>query len=136
MNNVLRNIVAVIVGLIAGGIVNMGIVTFGPHIIPPPEGVDMTNMESLKASIHLLRPQHFISPFLAHAAGTFIGALVASRIAGSGKFMIAMGIGLFNLLGGITAAFLIPAPVWFILLDLIGAYIPMAWLGWKLGGKS
>jgi hypothetical protein len=28
---------------------------------------------------------------------------------------------------------MIPAPAWFIALDLIAAYLPMAWLGAKLG---
>jgi len=28
---------------------------------------------------------------------------------------------------------MIPAPLWFILLDLIVAYLPMAWLALKLG---
>ncbi len=39
---------------------------------------------------------------------------------------------MFFLLGGITNVFLLPAPVWFAALDLIGAYIPMGWLGGKL----
>lgn len=45
-------------------------------------------------------------------------------------------IGFVHLLGGILAAFLIPAPVWFIVLDLFVAYIPMAWLGGKIGSGS
>jgi hypothetical protein len=42
--------------------------------------------------------------------------------------VIALIVGAFNLLGGIMAATMIPAPMWFIALDLIVAYIPMAWI--------
>jgi|TARA_B110000263_G_scaffold247202_1_gene259625 hypothetical protein len=31
---------------------------------------------------------------------------------------------------------ILPAPFWFISLDLIVAYIPMGYLGWKLAKKS
>lgn len=34
------------------------------------------------------------------------------------------------------AAFMIPAPVWFILVDLILAYLPMAYFGGKLAAKK
>lgn len=30
---------------------------------------------------------------------------------------------------------MIPAPGWFIALDLLGAYVPMAWLGIQIGAR-
>jgi hypothetical protein len=48
----------------------------------------------------------------------------------------ALGLGVFFLLGGIAAAFMIPAPTWFIILDLVAAYIPMAYLAGKLVDKK
>jgi hypothetical protein len=48
----------------------------------------------------------------------------------------AFGIGGWNLFGGIMAATMIPAPLWFILVDLILAYIPMAYLAGKLVTKN
>ena len=41
-------------------------------------------------------------------------------------------VGLMFLAGGIGAATMIPAPIWFIVLDLVVAYLPMAWLGGTL----
>ena len=73
-------------------------------------------------------------PFLAHALGSLLGGLVAARIAVTRKLTFALVIGFVHLLGGILATFLIPAPIWFIVLDLVVAYVPMAWLGGKLGG--
>jgi hypothetical protein len=132
---ILRNIFAVIIGLLAGGILNMALVTVSPLVIPPPEGVDVTKAESLAASIHLFEPKHFVFPFLAHALGTLAGALVAYLIAGSYRSVFAFTIGAFFLVGGIMVAFTIPAPLWFIFLDLAAAYLPMAWIGTLIGRR-
>lgn len=136
MNPILRNVLAVIAGLIGGSIANMGLVMIGYALVPLPPGLDPANMETFKASAHLLEGKHFIFPFVAHAAGALIGALVASLIGGSKRLMLALIVGCFFLLGGIAASFMIPAPAWFVVLDLVVAYIPMAWLGWKLSGRG
>ncbi len=60
MNSIVRNILAVISGVILGGIVNMGIIMISGSVIPPPEGADVTTMEGLKESMHLFQPIHFI----------------------------------------------------------------------------
>lgn len=135
MPNALRNTLAVIAGFVIGSIVNMTIVTVGPTLIPPPAGVDVTNAESLAKAIHLFEPRHFVMPFLAHAVGTFAGAIAAYLIAASYKVRIAYAIGVVFLCGGIAASFMIPAPKWFLALDVLVAYLPMAWLGIKLGGR-
>ena len=136
LNPIIRNIAAVVIGVVAGSFVNMGIIMLSPSIIPPPAGVNPTDMESLKASMHLFEAKHFIFPFLAHALGTLVGALIAAKIAVSHKLKFALGIGVFFMLGGITNMFLLPSPVWFIVLDLVGAYIPMGWLGGMLAIKT
>ncbi len=132
MNPIVKNILAIIAGVVIGGAVNMGIVMISGSIIPPPEGVDPTDMESLKESMHLFQPKHFIFPFLAHALGTLVGAIVAAKTAVSHQFQIALAIGAFFLLGGVMMSYSLPAPMWFNVLDIVGAYIPMAWIGHKL----
>ena len=135
MNLIIRNIIAVVAGVVIGGMVNMGLIMMSGEIIPPPAGVDVTDMESLKSSMHIFKPRHFIFPFMAHALGTLVGAFVASIIAVSHKMKFALGVGAFFLLGGIMNVFMLPSPVWFAILDLIGGYIPMGWLGAKLSEK-
>ena len=137
MNPKIRNILAVVAGVVFGSLVNMGIIMISGSIIPPPEGVDPTDMESLKQSMHLFGPQHFLMPFLAHAIGTFAGAVIAALIAVKKKIMFAMGIGVVFLVGGIINIFMLPSPLWFTIVDLAGAYIPMAYLAGRLvAGKS
>jgi hypothetical protein len=135
MKTILRNILAVVVGLVVGGTVNMALITVSPHVIRPPAGVDVTDAQSLASSIHLFEPKHFLFPFLAHALGTLAGALLAFLIAASYRSVFAYAIGAFFLTGGIAASFMIPAPKWFIALDLAAAYIPMAWIGTQLGRR-
>jgi hypothetical protein len=135
MPTILRNILAVIFGLVAGSVVNMSLVMLGPSVIPPPPGVDLTTAEGLAKGMPLLEAKHFVFPFLAHALGTLAGAVVAFLVAGSRNTVFAFAVGGFFLAGGIAAAFMIPAPAWFIGLDLVAAYIPMAWLGTVIGRR-
>ena len=130
-----RSILAVMAGVLVGGIVNMGIVMVGPMIVPLPAGADMTTAEGITAAMPMLEAKHFIAPFLAHALGSLTGAAVAALISISHKFAVAMIVGVITLVGGILAATMIPAPIWFIALDLIVAYLPMAWIGWKLAAR-
>lgn len=135
MPSVLRNVLAIIAGVAIGGGVNMALVTLGPSLIPPPDGVDVTTAEGLRNAMHLLEPRHFVMPFLAHALGTLVGALVAYLIAATRKVQMAYVIGVVFLCGGVAASFMIPAPAWFIALDLLAAYLPMAWLGTRIGAR-
>jgi hypothetical protein len=132
MKPIVKNILAVIVGLVAGSAVNMGIIIISGSIIPPPDGVDNTTMEGLKAGMHLFQPKHFLFPFLAHALGTFVGALLAAIIAANRKMLFAMLIGVFFLAGGIANVIMLPSPLWFTIVDIAGAYLPMAYFAAKL----
>ena len=132
MTPLVRNIIAVIAGIVIGAIVNMGLITLGPSIIPPPDGVNPSDMESLKENMHLFQPKNFIFPFLAHALGTLAGAFAVSKIAASQQLNLSLLIGSIFLLGGIQMLMSLPSPTWFNVLDLVGAYIPMAWLGNRL----
>lgn len=135
MPNLLRNVLAVLAGIVIGGVVNMAIITVSPWLIPPPAGVDVSSPEGLSRAMHLFEPRHFIMPFLAHAVGTLAGALAAYLFAASYKAQLALVIGAVFLCGGVAACFLVPAPTWFIALDLLAAYLPMAWLGIQTGSR-
>ncbi len=136
MNSILRNILAVLIGVIVGGFVNMGIIIISGSIIPPPEGADMTTTEGLIAAADLLQPIHYLMPFLAHALGAFVGALLTGLIAASHKMTFALSIGFVFLFGGIMMVISVPSPTWFIIVDLALAYIPMAYIAGKMTAKK
>ena len=124
-----RAVAAVLLGAIVGSMVNMGLIISGSSIISAPEGVDITQAESIAANIHLFEPMHFLFPFLAHALGTLAGAVAAALVAPFHRMRFALGIGVLFLAGGIANTFMIPAPAWFLGVDLLLAYLPMGFLG-------
>lgn len=132
MPRLLRLVLAIVAGLLAGSALNMGLILLGNSVIPAPGGADTTTTEGLRASIHLFEPRHYLFPFLAHSLGTLLGAYVATRLAPGRPLLAAMIVGLCFLAGGVASVFMIPAAGWFIVLDLVVAYLPMAWLGWRL----
>jgi hypothetical protein len=120
---IIRNILAFLLGLVLGSFVNMGIILISNFIIPAP-------------AMELMQPKHFIMPFLAHALGTFSGALLCSALAASFRFYMVMLIASLFFVGGIYMVMLLPSPLWFNLTDLILAYFPMAYLGYFLLKKK
>jgi hypothetical protein len=128
MNNIIRNFLAVIAGLVIGSVVNMGFIVLGPMIIPPPNGADITTEAGLKATLHLFEPKNFIFPFLAHALGTLVGAMIAILISKDRKPLLAYIVSVFFLAAGIMNVMILPSPLWFNVVDLVFAYIPMAFI--------
>ena len=129
MHPIIRNILAIILGIVIGSIVNMSFILLSPYMIPLPLNVDINTSEGLKAAMPLFGPQHFIFPFLAHALGTFVGAVVAALVAADDKMNFSLAIGFFFLMGGIANIVMLPFPLWFTVLDFVVAYLPMAYLG-------
>jgi hypothetical protein len=133
---ILRNILAVIIGLLIGNIVNGSIIMISPSIIPPPPGADFMTEEGLKAAMSMMEPKHFLMPWIAHALGTFSGALIAVLIAASHKKTFAYVIAGLFMIGGIYMILILPSPLWFTIVDLGLAYFPMAILAIKLGARK
>ena len=51
-----RNILAVIIGIIVGSVVNMGLVVVGSSLIPAPEGIDVNIWRALKPERICFKP--------------------------------------------------------------------------------
>ncbi len=128
MAPILRNILAVVAGFAACLALNGLLLGLLMKLIAPPEGFNPEVPETYA----LLEARHFLAPFLAHALPSLIGGAIAALIAASRKAALALVVGALHLLGGIAAAFLIPAPAWFVALDLVVAYLPMAWIGGRM----
>lgn len=131
---IVRNIIGVIAGVLIGSFVNMFIVELGPKFFPLPAGVNITT-EGLKAGMDFMKPEHFIAPFLAHAIGTLVATFIAALIAFERRKIITRVISLLYLAGGAYMVAILPSPMWFNLLDLIVAYLPMGMLGYWLATK-
>lgn len=128
---IVKSILAIIVGVVIGSVVNGGIIFLSNAIFGAPEGMDLFDAESVKAHADKLTTANFVGTLLAHQLGTLVGSFVAAKIAPAGKMIFAIVIGAWFLLGGLYAISLIPAPIWFVVADLV-LYIPLAFTGGKL----
>jgi hypothetical protein len=135
--NVLKRTIVILLSIFIGAQVNGAFLTLGTNLIPPPEGFNLNSMEGLKAAVPFLEAKHYLFPFLAHAIGTLISAVLISRFLKSQQFVFSMMAGILFLMAGVAMVIMLPGtPIWFILVDLIVAYIPMAYLGYKLVKKT
>ena len=125
MKQTLKNIAIVILGIIVGMIVNIGLIILGGTIFPPSENFEPMNAMNWDF-------KYFIFPFLAHSIGTLSGAFIVSKLSNKSSIILPLIVGLYFFSGGIYMVAILPAPTWFVLLDVILAYIPMALLGWKI----
>jgi hypothetical protein len=131
-----KKVLIFVTALLIGGAVNMLIVMLSGVVIPLPEGIDPSSMESLVEGMALYEPKHFLMPFLAHALGTLAGAFFAAKWVSSYKKQFALLIGAFFFFGGLMMTFQLPAPFWFEAGDLVLAYFPMGILGWYLATSN
>lgn len=136
MNPIVRNILVVLGALVVGNVVNMALVMASPHVIPYPEGVDASNMNSIISNIDKFGFEHFIMPFLAHALGTLVAAFVAAKFVTTKPMIFALSIGGFFFIMGIINSLMISHPITFAIIDAIFAYVPMGWLGYKLAAPK
>ena len=108
----LRNIAAVIAGLVVGMIVNLALIQLNTVFFPLPDGVDMTDTAQMKDAIQGMPAAAWILVLAAHLGQAFIGGWVAARLGASRRMMLAMIVGVLSLAGGIANAVMLSTPVW------------------------
>jgi len=130
-----RNTLAFLGGFVVLGVAKYAATALGNAVIPPPSGVDLSTLDGFKAAIPLYEAKHWIPAFFEHAVGSMAGGAAAAFLAVSHKMKLAVGIGALHMVGGIGAALMLPFPAWVVAVDLVAMYLPMAWMGGKLGAR-
>jgi hypothetical protein len=130
-----RKILAVVLGIVAGGAFNMARVMASHAVYPLPEGIDPNDFEALKAhvTVHGMPTGALIMVLIAHAGGSFVSGFVCGLIARRCWYAAALGMGILWMCGGIYMLMMLPSPTWFAVADVV-LYIPAALLGVWLGG--
>lgn len=128
---ILRLILAILIGLAVGAILNGLIISWGLDWVPLPKGVNFETAEG-KHNFQYLKPIHFLFPFLAHSIGTFTGVLTALFISKRFRLLLAFMISSLFFLGGLSMVWSLNAPQWFNLTDLTLAYFPMGFLAYRM----
>jgi len=132
---ILRLLLATATAILSGMLVNGGLVVLGHRLIPLPDGLSGNTPEALASAIPLMGTEHFLFPFLAHAGGSLVSAYFATLISRNRHFWFPALFGALFMAVGIYMAVILPAPFWFEALDLGFAYLPMAWLGYRMALK-
>jgi len=130
----IRNILAVVLGIIAGSIFNMALITVSHTVYPLPESVDPNDFESFKAHVEAngMPTGALIIVLVAHVGGSFVSGVVVGLIAMRPWYLAAGLIGILFTCGGVAMLMMLPAPTWFAIAD-VALYVPLALLGVKLG---
>jgi hypothetical protein len=134
----LLNTLFYLIALFLGAWVNGYLIQISSKVITPPVGYDLQTAEGLKAAINagVMTPRFFIFPFLAHALGTWVSAFTITKLTRTHQKERALSFGFLFLTGGTWMVFIIPAPLWFNAVDLLLAYIPMAYMGYLMARKK
>jgi len=136
---VVRNLLALIAGLVAGMGVNMALVSLNAYVLfPMPEGtampmsaeVSLEDMAQFQEYISGLPTTAFLVVLAAHIGQSFVGGWVAARLGSSRPMLLAMTVGVISLAGGIMNMMTIKGPTWmYIELPL---YLVVAWLAGRM----
>ena len=124
MTSRLRFIVAVVSGAVVAFGVTAGVETIGHTVYPVPPGLDFKNSEALADYVRQLPIGALMFVLAASAIATFLGALLAARIARANGARAARVVGLMVLAASLTNFFRIPHPIWFMAATVI--VIPLA----------
>lgn len=107
-----RSILAVVAGLIVGGLIVAGIEYLGHIIYPPPDGLDLTNPEAIREFASAAPTSARLVVLLAWFLGPFGGGWLAARLATRSPMTHALIVGAFFLIGDLVNLITIPSPVW------------------------
>lgn len=107
----LRNVGAVLLGMLAGSLANMAIVMVDVALYPLPEGFDMQDPVQLKAHMATLPALAWIIAVVAHLAQVLVGGLVAGKV-GDKPLVLAMIIAVLSMVGGVMNLINLGAPTW------------------------
>ena len=131
----MKPLVLTLMAAILGMALNGYLIAYSHLFVAPPVGADLTTEEGLLAAMPLMEPKHYAMPFLAHALGTLLSAFLVSWWVRPATLQRSMLLGFVFLAGGLYMVRILPSPMWFNVVDLGLAYLPMAYLGYYAGRR-
>lgn len=129
MNPRLKNILAVVAGVVAGSLVIGVVEKLTAEKVP--EGLDFNNKEVMVEYIKNLPARAFAFLLVAYFLGSVAAGYVANLIARSTGKKPALTAGLILFLAGVMNLVAIPHPMWFAITSSL-VYFAGAWIGGRL----
>ena len=122
----MKNFLSVIAGVIVSFVVITLIQLLSAKLYPLPEGLDIKNIEAMKAYIENLPMQPLLLLLLGYALGSYCGGLTAGLI--SRKLRQAVTVGVILTIANSINLFDIPHPLWLTVVTIV-IFIPFAFAG-------
>lgn len=127
----LRNVIAGIAGIGTAVIIVILIERLGHTIYPPPLDLDYSDPDAMRTFISQLPLLAQLFPMIAWIVGTFAGTLLACYVGTASTLTFAGVVGTLMLAATISNLILIPHPLWFSIIAVIGV-AGAAWLAMQL----
>lgn len=126
-----RKILAVVAGLILGGI-SVGIVQkIGHSIYPMPKGMKSGDMVAMKDYVENAPFMALFFVIISYAVGALVSGFVSTKIANDNNKIYAIICGVIFVAQSIYMMSLLPTPIWFWVLGILAwAFV---FVGYKLG---
>ena len=128
-----RNVIAVIIGIIAGMALNMGILEINYLAYPIPEGLGINDPAQLQNYVNALPALAFLVVMVAHLAQSFGGGWVAARLGSSRPMLLAMIVGTVSFAGGVLMMTMVKGPGWMAI--ELPLYLVVAWAAGNIEQK-
>ena len=135
MSSLIRSVLSVLAGLIAGYILITIFEIVGTMVYPLPPGVDPMNMEALRAIVDQIPAGAFVFVIAGWGVGTFSGSCLAGRMATRNKSAHGLVVTVMLTLGGLFTLLAIPHPVWVWVVGL-AALVGGGYAGSRLAARA
>jgi len=127
----IRSIGALIAGIVTAFALIYLIEMLGHTIYPPPADLDFSDPEAIRPYIATLPIIALLFPMFGWFVGAFAGSLVADICGDAKPYVFAAIVGGLVLAGTIANLIIIPHPLWFSIISLLGI-IASAWLATRI----
>lgn len=125
MSPIVRNVLASLAGLLAGGVGITLVEMIGMTIYPPPPDLEPAELMRQIPLGALLMIE------LAYALGGLVAGVTATKLGVAKPPRLAVIVAVVLTLGGVTNLVMLPHPLWFAVLSTL-TFVPMAMLGARL----
>ncbi len=130
MSPTVKNLIAVIAALAAGGLVVYGFEYLIHVLFPYPGDIDLTSQDSLKSYMYDVSDGSLALLILAHGFGAFTSGWVIGKLGVQNKHFLGLITGLILTLSGVLNLVVLPHPIWFSIADTC-VFLPLTLLGLK-----
>lgn len=126
----MKRILAIILGLVLAFLIMTGCEFLNSLLFPFPAGMDLNNLEEVRAFTQTLPWTAYILVLLGWSLGAFFGGFLLYRVDRTARGLSPIILGIILTLGGVSNFIMLEHPIWVMILGLL-IFIPMSVAGFR-----